>query len=481
MPLKKFITTTLPYANSKPHIGHAFEFVLADVLTRYFRNTGKDVHFNTGLDEHGTKIAEAAKNEGLTPKQFLDKIKTSWLTFCQKFQISYDSFYRTSSEEHHEKVAAIWEEFRNRGDFYAKQYTGTYCKGCESFKTARDLVDGKCPDHPADYVSDSSETNIFFELTKYSKHLPEHLSKIHKLPENRFNELSRLVEESADMSVSRPISKCEWGIPVPKSSLTDGIDDQVMYVWFDALLNYIIASEDIGWEDVTILFGPDNLRFQSLIFQSMLIAMDKRAEKTTLFMHGTILDENGHKMSKSKGNTVDPMDQLKKYGIDAVRYYMVAGLNPHEDSSWKEEDLVNMFNADICNNFGNLASRIIHLYETKCEKEHGLADSSFLNSLLDLNVEASLSYEEYRVKDAMNYAREISTKINQYITEKEPWKQEKFDCQVTIGTALAGLHMLLRLYSPVFPDACESLEEAIKIHKTKIIAFQKIKLQKTTT
>jgi methionyl-tRNA synthetase len=287
-----------------------------------------------------------------------------WLDFCDKFQIKYDSFYKTSDKSHHDKVQIIWNRFVERGDIYKKYYSGTYCLGCESFKIEKDLVDGKCQDHPTTPLQLIEEENYFFKLTKYKETLlnwidlnPDFLQ-----PQYKIEELRNIINSSEDISISRLKENCPWGISVPNDS------DQIIYVWFDALLNYIFAAgyltEDFKWDRVIQICGPDNLRFQALIFQSFLESEGiKKSDK--LLVHGTILDKDGKKISKSIGNVIDPFDQLQKWGLDAVKYYSLAGLSTYSDSNWNEDELVRLFNNEICNYWGNLVARTLQLDDTK--------------------------------------------------------------------------------------------------------------------
>jgi len=454
--------------NSVPHIGHAFEFILADAISKFLK-TKTDVHFNVGLDEHGLKVWSKAKELGISPEQHIENLTKVWLDFCDKFQIKYDSFYKTSDKSHHDKVQIIWNRFVERGDIYKKYYSGTYCLGCESFKIEKDLVDGKCVDHPTTPLQLIEEENYFFKLTKYKETLlnwidlnPDFLQ-----PQYKIEELRNIINSSEDISISRLKENCPWGISVPNDS------DQIIYVWFDALLNYIFAAgyltEDFKWDRVIQICGPDNLRFQALIFQSFLESEGiKKSDK--LLVHGTILDKDGKKISKSIGNVIDPFDQLQKWGLDAVKYYALAGLSTYSDSNWNEDELVRLFNNEICNDWGNLVARTLHLVDTKSIGSN-LVTNDFIDNVDKLVSEVNNLWSQFRVREALQKTNEIVKIGNKYINDEKPW------VNVNYNIILSNLYYLIKevnkLYYPVFPDKCDETSIAI-LNKKKVILFSKI-------
>jgi methionyl-tRNA synthetase len=454
--------------NSVPHIGHAFEFILADAISKFLK-TKTDVHFNVGLDEHGLKVWSKAKELGISPEQHIENLTKVWLDFCNKFQIKYDSFYKTSDKSHHDKVQIIWNRFVERGDIYKKHYSGTYCLGCESFKIEKDLVDGKCVDHPTTPLQLIEEENYFFKLTKYKETLlnwidlnPDFLQ-----PQYKIEELRNIINSSEDISVSRLKENCPWGVSVPNDS------DQVIYVWFDALLNYIFAAgyltEDFKWDRVIQICGPDNLRFQALIFQSFLESEGiKKSDK--LLVHGTILDKDGKKISKSIGNVIDPFDQLQKWGLDAVKYYALAGLSTYSDSNWNEDELVRLYNNEICNDWGNLVARTLHLVDTKSIVSN-FVPNDFIDNVDKLVSEVNDLWSQFRVREALQKTNEIVKIGNKYINDEKPWEN------VNYNIILSNLYYLIKevnkLYYPVFPDKCDETSNAI-LNKKKVILFSKI-------
>ena len=428
----------------------------------------ENVFFNTGLDQNGTKILQTANEFGLPLDEFLTGVTKEWKLFCEKFHIDYDNFYETSSVEHTENVIKAWNHFVENGDIYEKEYTGKYCVGCESFKLDKDLVDGKCQDHPSGEIETATETNYFFNLAKYNFQLYNWIKHINPLlPNNKYTELGNFINEYGELPVSRKRKATSLGIDVPNRP------DQVIYVWCDALLNYIFAADKWdNWNDCKIIqtCGPDNLRFQAQIFQCFLKALDKKFTDKIL-VHGTILDKNGKKMSKSEGNGIDPIEQLEKYGLDAVRYYTLAGLNTTDNSSWDEEKLVSQFNSEVCNDWGNLISRVLHLIDTKLEGNisDNFSDefinyvSSSRNAIIDL-------WGSLSIKEALEKTNELVKYGNKYINDEKPWSNENYE------TVLVNLYFLINtvaeLYTYVFPYR-QDVFEAIKAKK-KAILFTKI-------
>jgi methionyl-tRNA synthetase len=471
---KTFLTTTLPYVNSNPHIGHAFEFILADSISRFLK-TKTNVHFNIGLDEHGLKVWSKAQELGISPENHIKNLTEVWLQFCQKFEINYDSFYKTSDKSHHEKVKLIWNRFQERGDIYKKSYSGNYCLGCESFKLEKELVDGKCTDHPTTELKSVEEENYFFKLTKYKDSLLSWLDSNPDFlqPKSKIEELRNLIIGSEDISISRLKENCPWGVEVPNDNT------QVIYVWFDALLNYIFAAgyltDEFNWDNVIQLCGPDNLRFQGVIFQAFLQSEGIKETGKPL-VHGTILDRDGRKISKTLGNTIDPIDQLEKYGLDAVKYYALCGLSTYHNSSWNEEDLIRLHNSDLCNDWGNLVARTLHLIDiksvnTEYQYRRNVDEIEFRKNIDNLVIEVEDLWSEFRVKEALQKTNEIVKLGNKYINDEKPWSNENYE------VVLSNLYYLVKqvneLYLPVFPGAYSKVNIAINERK-KVILFNKI-------
>lgn len=486
---KKYITTTLPYANSVAHMGHAFEFIIGDALARYFREKLGDnnVHFNIGLDEHGKKINDAAIASGKPVKQYLDELNAEWRNFCTLFKIECNSFYRTSHSKHYERVSKFWEECKNKGLIYKKTYTGHYCVGCESFKLEKDLEDFKCPDHPNVEIQQVEEENYFFALSKFRKELLQWSDNgLYLRPYAKSEELKRILEDLQDISISRKKESVPWGVPVP------GDHTQVMYVWFEALLNYIMVlgyyenREEFEeyWKDSVQIFGPDNLKFQAAIFQGILSSADIK-HTGALLCHGTILDKDGRKMSKTVGNVVDPIDQLNKYGVDAVRYYALAGLQVYGNSGWDEEQLVKLYNAHLADNYGNLLTRVVHLINLKeAELEFGY-DYEFWDKANKQLFEAHFDavrqlWDNYDITAALHKLNDIIKIANQYIQEQQPWTKNALEAEECLSTLYWVLETATLLYLPVIPGKANEAFNSLSRFQ-KAIVFPKLELKQVAS
>lgn len=502
---KKYITTTLPYANSVPHIGHAFEFIIGDAIARYNRGKNGDasVHFNIGLDEHGKKIYDASVAAGKSPKEYLDELNDKWKQFCSLFKIEYNSFYRTSNPKHYAAVSKFWIECKNKGLIYKKQYQGIYCIGCESFKLEKDLIQNYtsgvdpivenpevhihktfvCPDHPNLELQKIEEENYFFALTKFRKELTEWSnSSAYLRPYAKVDEFKKIIEEIQDISISRKRESVPWGVPVP------GDGSQVMYVWFEALLNYIMIIGYYGnkaefeeyWKESVQIFGPDNLKFQSVIFQGMLSAAGISHTKT-LLCHGTILDKEGKKMSKSVGNVIDPIDQLNKYGVDAVRYYALSGLQVYGNSGWDESQLVKLYNAHLADNYGNLLVRVVHLInlkeiESQDDGGFNFGEEKANKKLFEIHFDTVRQlWDSYDVTAALHKLNDILKMANQYITTQAPWSKDAQDVEEVLSTLYWVLEEATMLYLPVIPNKGKQALESLHTLKKEII-FPKIEL-----
>lgn len=499
----KYITTTLPYANSRPHIGHAFEFIIGDALSRYFKLAGDNVFFNIGLDEHGLKIQEAAEASGITPKEYVDKFYKEWLDFVHALRVaSFDNFYRTSERQHYVKVQCFWIDALNRGDIYKKKYTGTYCVGCESFKLEKDLIhfpgdldNLKCEDHPNLDVQFVEEENYFFRLSNYKLQLQ--IWAAHAVnfiePTSKRVEFLNFIDNIQDISVSRIKEKVSWGISVPED------DGQTIYVWFDALLNYIFAagylSEDFSvfdklWNDSDVIqiCGPDNLKFQAVIFQGLLASTSiKNSDK--LLVHGTILDAQGRKMSKTLGNVIDPIDQINKFGVDAVRYYALAGLSTYGNSSWDEKRLVELYNSHLADDYGNLVARVTHLAGKFLDEhkdnpniviDYSLVEDDKWCVFFNLHLKDVIRplWENYKISEALDETNKVVKSLNKKFGDEEPWKKISGGGWTTILEIHYALNKINDLYYPVIPDKVGPIRIALRECK-KAIIFPKLELKIT--
>ena len=364
---KFYITTTIPYVNAAPHVGFALEAVQADTIAHYKRLMGYDVFFNFGSDEHGVKIHRKALAEGKDPQAYVDEYAAKFDALKKYLNLSYTAFTRTTDPHHKKAAQEFWRRCDAAGDIYKKNYQIKYCVGCELEKTDSELEDGKCPLHPNLEIELIDEENYFFRWSKYQDRLiafyDEHPDFL--IPQSRFNGIRKFVENGLqDFSISRLKAKMPWGIPVP------GDEAHVMYVWFDALVNYISA---LGWPENEKQFedfwgtkehpngiqfaGKDQIRQQAAMWQAMLMSTDLPQTKQIL-IHGFITS-GGQKMSKSLGNVVDPVSIVEEYGTDALRYFLLRHIHPTEDSDFTMEKFKEAYNADLANGLGNLVSRVM--------------------------------------------------------------------------------------------------------------------------
>ncbi|MCA9363474.1 methionine--tRNA ligase [Candidatus Kaiserbacteria bacterium] len=459
----KYITTTLPYVNASPHMGHALEFVQADTLARYYRLMGHEVFFNTGADEHGQKVAKKADESGIDRQAYADKYAGEFDNLKTAFNLSWDNFIRTTNQQHQVAAQHIWKLCDENGDIYKKQYQGLYCEGCESFKVESDLVDGKCPDHGV-APEEIAEENYFFKLSKYQDYLIKYLSQTGVIiPEFRRQEALKFVEGGLeDLSISREKSRMDWGVPVP------GDDNHVMYVWFDALTNYIST---LGWPedldgkfqkfwvdgDTLQLAGKDQVRFQAIIWQAMLKSAGV-VGTDQLFIHGFI-NSDGQKMSKSIGNVINPYKIVEKYGTDAARYIMLRHVHPTDDSDITWDKMDEWYTANLVNGLGNLTSRVMKMAETHLDAPVSITD------LPPANMSA---IDEYDFMSAMDMIWGAVQKQDEKITETEPFKLVKEDKPAAIEIIKAlvkEVYLIAHHLEPFMPDTSTKIKEAVLQNK----------------
>ncbi|OGQ46936.1 MAG: hypothetical protein A3H42_03255 [Deltaproteobacteria bacterium RIFCSPLOWO2_02_FULL_46_8] len=439
MKKKFYITTAIDYVNSLPHIGTAYEKIGADVLARFKRMQGYDVHFQMGNDEHSINVEKAAKKAGLDPKVYCDKMRTQFEVIWKKLDISYDDFIQTSEERHQKGVQKLFQTVFDNGDIYKKFFEGWYCESCEAYFTEKDLVDGLCPNHKSK-PKWLKEENYFFSLSKYQDKLLKHIKKNPEfiLPAARRNEILRLIEGGLqDISVSR--ASFMWGIPVPFDTT------HVVYVWFDALINYITAigygEEDQKskiknqkfkkwWPADVHVIGKDITRFHCVIWPAMLMAAKLPLPKTA-FGHGFVYLK-GEKMSKTLGNVVTPMDVIDAYGADALRYYLLRTSSFGQDSDFTWEDFIRRYNGDLANGLGNLVSRTAGMIEQYLEGKVPPAKSK-TNPLakkmkaVAQKVKTSLEIRsgDIAFHEALAGIWEGISEADKYINENKPWEMAK--------------------------------------------------------
>ena len=465
----RYLTTTLPYVNADPHIGHALEFVQADVLARVWREAKNEVFFNTGTDEHGQKIYDAAKKSGQELQAYIDHYAAEVQKLKESLNLSTDAFIRTTSPTHIKAAQEMWRRCVAEGDIYLKEYEGLYCVGCESFKTEKELTDGKCPYHNIE-PQVLREKNYFFKFKKYEEPLLNYLQKSGTIvPEWRRQEAINFVKGGLeDFSISREKKRLSWGIQVP------GDDSQMMYVWFDALTNYIST---LGWPDdsegkfkkfwtegeVMQVAGKDQVRFQSIMWQAMLMSAGVKNTDRVLY-HGFITS-GGQKMSKSLGNVVSPYELVTKYGTDATRYLLLRHVHPFEDSDITWEKLDEWYNANLANGLGNLAARVMQLAESNLDKPIFTADSMFVFKYSPAIEEAMDKYDLNAVLD--NIWSAVS-QIDQTIQKDQPFKIVKEDKQKgveMIANMVKQLAWIAKAIEPFMPDTSEKILQAVLANK----------------
>jgi methionyl-tRNA synthetase len=470
--MKLSLTTTLPYVNSDPHVGFALEIVQADIVARYRRMCGDEVFFNTGTDEHGQKIYQKALEAGQDPQTYVDGYASRFGLLKEKLNLSYDAFIRTTDPKHILATQEFWRRCEARGDIYKKQYSVKYCVGCELEKTDSELEDGKCPIHPTNPIELIEEENYFFRFSKYQEPLLQLYAERPDfvVPAHRLNEIRAFVERGLqDFSISRVKEKMPWGIPVP------GDDSQVMYVWFDALVNYISTidwpdEKYIKWWPNIQFAGKDNLRQQSAMWQAMLMSAGVEPSKQ-IVIHGFITS-GGQKMSKSVGNVISPMDIVETYGVDALRYYLARHVTPFEDSDMTMERFHECYTANLVNGLGNLVSRVMKLAETHLEGPVSVVDPVIHNSCLT-------ALDSYQFTQAMDYVWAEVGKLDERMTTEAPFKLVKTDPQEgkrIIAEMVQGVYEIAFLLQPFLPQTAELIMETVRTNKKPETMFPRMEL-----
>lgn len=462
-----YITTTLPYINAEPHIGFAAEIIKADVMARKAVQMGKKLVFNTGTDEHGLKIFQNAQTAGISLQEFCDKNAALFKPLKEKLNLTYNHFIRTSDEKHQKAAQEFWQRCAASGDIYKKTYKVKYCVGCELEKTDSELDNGFCPFHPNKELEIIEEENYFFKFSKYGPKLLDLYNNNPDFvkPESRLKEIKAFVERGLqDFSISRLKEKMPNGVAVP------GDDSQVMYVWFDALVNYIST---LGWPDESGEYqdfwpgiqvcGKDNLRQQSAMWQAML--MSAGLENSTQVLVFGFLTVDGQKISKSLGNSVNPIELADKYGTDALRYYLLAEMSPFEDGDYSQQKFEERYNSDLANGLGNLSARVSNLLEK---------NQIVTNLKVDLDLDKEMfnsfekSFTQYRFNECLQLLWARIKECDEILSKETPWKLDDVakieNILKPIAQTILNISYLLEVF---LPTSAQKIQEAFSQKQIK--------------
>lgn len=455
-PKKAYVTTAIDYANSVIHIGHAYEKILADAVARYYKELigSEKVYFSTGTDEHGTTNYQAAQKAGESVDEYTGRISKEDKEQIDALNVAYDRFIRTTDPDHEKIAAEFFARTMETGDVYKAKYVGCYCEGCEAYKTLSELDEnGQCPLHPTREIQKIEEENYFFRWSKYEDKLRNLIEnrKDFILPEAKKNEMLSFLDQGLeDIPISRPREKVPWGVTVPND------DSQVIYVWYDALVNYYtIGSQQNLWNDDTKIVhfvGKDILRFHALLWPAMLMSLNLPLPDT-IYTHGFI-NLNGQKISKSRGNVIRPTELVEKYGVDAVRYYFLKHGPITDDVDISIQHFEQIYNADLANGLGNTVARVAKMAE----------NSGFEFDLPDLKgiweEKWAEPMEKYRVDLALANIWNLLSKLDKHINEHEPWAEEDTKrLQKILDFEVNSVRKIGALLKAFIPDTGRKIEE----------------------
>ena len=471
-----YLTTPIYYVNAEPHLGNAYTTVASDMICRYRRLRGEDVHFLTGTDEHGENVQRTAESKGLAPKEWADQIVPKWKEVWSALDITNDDFIRTTEERHEKPVQEFVTALYEKDEVYLGRYKGLYCVGCEGFKTEDELVDGKCPLHPNREIEHIEEDNYFFRLSKYADRLIERYTTNDRaiMPEGRRNEIvGKLRQGLDDLSISRV--SFDWGVPIPWDP------KHVIYVWVDALQNYTTAvgyAQDEEkferiWPANVHMVGKDILWFHSVIWPAMLMALDLPLPET-VFAHG-FLQIGGEKMSKSRLTGISPHDLIETFGSDGYRYYFMRDISFGQDGDFSWEAMVARYNSDLANDFGNLVSRVSTMINRYLDGvvpkapevgELTGSEDAFRNAFTETIAAVDSGFADYSPTLAEKAAFTFVRKANAYVEEVAPWALAKDEAnrrrlEVVLYELVESLRLMALLLSPFIPRAAQELWERL--------------------
>ncbi len=486
---KFYLTTAIDYVNGAPHIGHAYEKILSDVIIRHKRQLINKVFMLTGTDEHGIKIQKTAAKRGISPKQLCDENFAKFEQAWKELEISYDKIIRTTDEQHKKVVKQIFKKLLENGDIYKNTYTGLYCAGCESFLSPKDLTqDGLCPNH-LKKPEEITEENYFFRLSKYKNKLIDYI-KSHPnfiIPSFRVNEILKQLENIDDISVSRTKSSVEWAIEVPND------DEQSIYVWIDALSNYITAigydvdnpSEQFKelWPVDVQVIGKDIIKFHSIYWCAILMSLGLPLPKS-IFAHGWITIDQS-KMSKSLGNVIAPSEIIKAFNLehpDAFRYYMASAAPIGKDGNYSNEDFKEKVNADLANNIGNLLNRSLNMLVKYFNGEITLDFVTSKDSTIAIKAENTKhliidSFNKFELAEAASAIVAFADFVNKYVTENAPWTLAKENKMSECACVLYNVLEAMRYIAIMIYPFCPNIAKDILLQLNEEINFKYDKLQ----
>lgn len=477
-----YITTPIYYASGKPHIGHAFTTLYADVIARYYKLQGRKVLFVTGTDEHGSKIAEAAEIASKDTQVFVDEIANQYVNMWQVLNINYGDFIRTTSNRHNEGVIEFIKKIYESGDIYSDFYEGLYCVGCENFITEKNLINGLCPNHSKP-PQKLKEKNYFFKLSKYLPIVKEKIinDELLVIPKSKKNEILNIIDSNIpDFSITR--EQVKWGIPFPYDK------NQTIYVWVEALMNYVTVlgfSKDKKFQDFwpadVQIIGAEINKFHSIFWPALLMSAKMPLPKT-IFVHG-LFTINGQKMSKTLGNIIDPIDMIDKFGVDATRYLLLSQFPASEHGDIKESEFLTKYNSDLTNGIGNLFSRVLTMiskyHNDKIDKK-SVAVEYISKKIRETEIKYCEHMENYQIFEALKDVTFFATAMDEFINKREPWilyKNKDKELKIVLDSLFLGIEKIANWLEPFMPAKVSTIRDFISLVKTKGLKPEDINLK----